>query len=86
MHTSQANNNNSLGSYYAFHRASAILSHNKDREIGRVFADYKDKLIIIDGKNRKEHAYSIPKAKVNHYGDKQVYFDISEKSLKEFEI
>jgi hypothetical protein len=43
MHTSQANNNNSLGSYYAFHRASAILSHNKDREFGKAIAEYKDK-------------------------------------------
>ena len=35
----------SLGSYYAFHRASAVLSQNRDREIGKVFAEYKDKLL-----------------------------------------
>ncbi|MGH9963763.1 MAG: hypothetical protein ACRD5E_02900 [Nitrososphaeraceae archaeon] len=85
MHSSEASNN-SLGSYYAFHRASAILSHDKDREIGKVFAEYKDKLIVIDGEDRKEHAYSIPKTKVDHYGDKRIYFNISENSLKEFEI
>jgi hypothetical protein len=33
-----------------------------------VFAEYKDK---------KEHAYSIPKSKVNLYGDNEVYFNIS---------
>ncbi len=76
----------SLASYYAFHRASAILSQNKDREIGKVFAEYKDKLIVIDGEIKKEHIYSIPKTEVNHYGDKRVYLNVSENSLKKFEI
>jgi hypothetical protein len=38
---------------YAFRRASAIIIHSKDnlqdQEIGRVFAEYKDKLVVIDG-------------------------------------
>jgi len=55
----------------------AILSQNKDREIGRVFAEYKDKLVIIDGENKKEHEYLIPKTKLNHNGDNEVYFNIS---------
>ena len=72
-------------SYCISNRASAILNHN-DREIGRVIAEYKDKLIVIDGENKKEHEYFIPKIKVDHYGDKHVYLNISENSLKEFEI
>ena len=40
-------------------------------------AEYKDKLVIIDGENKKEHEYLIPKTKVHHYGDNQVYFNIS---------
>jgi hypothetical protein len=71
-------------SYYASSRASAILSNN--REIGRVFAEYQDKLIIIDGENMKEREYLIPKTKVDRYDDKHVYFIMSENSLKEFEI
>jgi hypothetical protein len=71
-------------SYYASNRASAILSNN--REIGRLFAEYKDKLVIIDGENKKEREYLIPKTKVDHYDGKHVYFKISEDSLKEFEI
>jgi hypothetical protein len=75
---------------YAFHRASALISRSKDalqdREIGKVFAEYKDKLVIIDGVHKKEHEYLIPKTKVHRYGDNQVYFSISEYSLKEFEI
>ena len=55
----------------------AILSQNKDREIGRVFVEYKDELVIIDGENKKEHEYLIPKTKLNHYGDNEVYFNIS---------
>jgi hypothetical protein len=60
-----------LVEYYASHRASVIINYNEitqSREIGRVFAEYKDK---------KEHAYSIPKSKVNLYGDNEVYFNIS---------
>ena len=76
----------SLGTYYAHHRAPAILSQNKDREIGRVFAEYKDKLVIIDGEDKKEYEYLIPKSKVDRYGDKEIYFNISENTLKEFEI
>jgi hypothetical protein len=76
----------SLGKYYASHRAPAILSQNKDREIGRVFAEYKDKLIIVDGDIKKEHVYLIPKNKVNLYGDKKVYLNLSENSLKQFEF
>ena len=76
----------SLGTYYAHHRAPAILSQNKDREIGRVFAEYKDKLIIVDGEVKKEHVYLIPKNKVDLYGDKKIYLNVSESSLKQFEF
>ena len=82
------NVNKSLESY-ASRRASAIINYNEDdksilqdREIGRVFAEYKDNLVVIDGENKKEHEYLIPKTKVHHYGDNQVYFNISENSLK----
>ena len=70
---------------YAFKRASAVVNHS-EREIGKVFAEYKDKLVIIDGENKKEHEYLIPKTKVHRCSDNQIYFNISETSLKEFEI
>jgi hypothetical protein len=76
----------SLGSYYASRRASAILSRDKDREIGKVIAEYKDKLIILDGEFKRDHVYFIPKTKVDRYGDQQFYFDIPESSLKDFEM
>jgi hypothetical protein len=90
------NSSNLLENDYAFHRAAVIINYNKNdrngkstiqsREIGRVFAEYKDNLVIIDGENKKEHEYLIPKTKVDHYGDKLVYVNISYDSLKEFEI
>ena len=43
----------SLGSHYAFHRASAVLSQNRGREIGKVFAEYKDKLSHSRWRNKK---------------------------------
>ena len=79
--------NNSLDEYHAARRSPAIVKHDgNDKEIGRVFTEYNDKLVIIDGENKKEHEYLIPKTKVNNYGDKKVYLDVSEESLKEFEI
>jgi hypothetical protein len=87
MRNSKAKNIDvSLGSYYASHRASAILIRNKDREIGKVIAEYKDKLIILDGEIKREHVYFIPKIRIDHYWDKRVYINLSEESLKEFEI
>ena len=78
------NVNNSLDDYYASHRAPAII--NGKLKIGGVFAEYKAKLFIIDGEDKKEHEYLIPKSRVDRYGDKEVYFNISESALKEFEI
>ena len=79
--------NDSLGSYYASRRAPAIINYNdSDIEIGRVFAEYKDRLLVIDGENKKEHLYFIPKTKVDRYGDNRVYLNISANHLKEFEI
>lgn len=75
----------SLESFYASHRAPAILNQNKDREIGRVFAEYKDKLVIVSGETRIEHSYLIPKSKIDYYGDRRVYLNLPESSLKEFE-
>ena len=83
-------NDDLLVKYYASHRASAIINYNEvtsqGKEIGRVFAEYKDKLVIIDGENKKEHVYLIPKAKVDHYGNNQVYFNIPENAINEFEV
>ena len=79
--------NNSLDEYHAARRSPAIVKHDgNDKEIGRVFTEYNDKLVIIDGENKKEHVYLIPKTKVDHYGDNQVYFDIPENVLNEFEV
>ena len=52
------NVNNSLDDYYASHRALAVI--NNILKIGRVFAEYKDNLVIIDGENKKEREYLIP--------------------------
>ena len=56
MQKSEANID-SLKDYYASHRAPAIINHKL--KIGRVFAAYKDNLIIIDGEFKKEHEYLI---------------------------
>jgi hypothetical protein len=82
-----------LVEYYASHRAYAIINYNEisknitqGRDIGRVFAEYKDKLVVMNGQNKKECVYLILKTKVHRYGDMRVYLNMSENSLKEFEI
>lgn len=68
--------------YYASHRIPVII---QSKEIEKVFADVKGNLVVIAGENRKEHEYLIPKSRVSHCDEKQVFIDISA-SLKEFEI
>lgn len=67
MRNSEAKNiPDSLGNYYASNRATAIINYNKysqDREIGRVFAEYKDKLVVIDGEDKKEQCIFNSKVK-----------------------
>jgi hypothetical protein len=88
MKNSEANQMNySLESYYASRRAPAIVNNNgSDSEIGRVFAEYKDRLLVIKGENKKEQKYLIPKSRIDRFGDNQVYFNVTVNSLKEFEF
>ena len=56
--------------YHASRRSLAIVNHDgNDKEFGRVFTEYHDKLVIIDGENKKEHEYMIPKTRIDHYGE-----------------
>jgi hypothetical protein len=54
-------NIDSLDNHYASIRAPAIISH--ELSIGRVFAEYKDNIVVIDSENKKEREYLIPKVK-----------------------
>lgn len=82
--------------YYTLYRIPVIINNkiiNNDgksivrgREIGKVFAEYKDNLVVIDGENKKEHEYLIPKNKIDRFDKKQIYLNISDMSLKEFEF
>jgi hypothetical protein len=72
--------------YCMFYSASALLNHERVREFGTVIAEAKNKLIVVDDEIIREHVYLIPKTKLEHYGDQQIYFDISESSLNEFEL
>jgi hypothetical protein len=69
--------------YFALHRIPVIV---QGREIGKIFAETKDNLVIIAGENIKEHEYLIPKSKISNHDDKKVYLNILDSSLKEFEI
>ena len=82
----KTHSSDSLGNSYAFYRASAVLRPNRDREIGTVIAESKNKLIIVDDEIKKEHVYLIPKTKVDHYGKSRLYFNITQDSLKKFEM
>lgn len=48
-------------SYYSSHRIPVVLHR---REIGKVFAEVKDDLVVIAGEHQKEHEYLIPKSKI----------------------
>ena len=82
----------SLGNYtdllgnYTFYTAPAFLTHDKDRAFGTVIAESKNRLLIVDDVIKKAHVYLIPKKSIDYYGDKRVDSNISEESLKEFEM
>ena len=78
-------NNKTLfdSTYYSSRRIPVVLHR---REIGKVFAEVKDNLVVIAGENKKEHEYLIPKSKVTHFDEKQLCVSIADNSLKEFEI
>lgn len=40
-------------------------------------AEYKDKIIIIEWDTIKSHEYMIPKSKVDHYDENDLYLNIS---------
>jgi hypothetical protein len=82
--------------YYTLYRIPVIINKKiisndgkstiHTKEIGKVFAEYKDNLVVIDGENKKEHEYLIPKNKIDRFDEKQIYLNISDLSLKEFEF
>jgi len=90
MKSETYNTGTPLGNYCAFHSALALLNHDKSAimhiEFGSVFAESKNKLIVVDDENNIMHAYLIPKSRLDHYGNKQAYFDIPGNSLGEFEM
>ena len=53
---------------------------------GNVIAEYKDKLVIIEGAIVKSHEYIVPKSTVDHYDENNVYLNISRHALLEFDI
>ena len=53
---------------------------------GNVIAEYKDKLVIIEGGSIKSHEYIVPKSTVDHYDGKNLYLNISRDALLEFDV
>jgi hypothetical protein len=51
----------SLEEYHTPHRSPAIVNQNgNDIEIGRIFTEYNDNLVVIDGENKKRPCISNP--------------------------
>jgi hypothetical protein len=76
----------SLGNYCMFYNTPALLNDDRERELGTVIAESRNKLIIVDDEIIREHVYLVSKTKVDRYSDDQVYFNVPESSLKEFEM
>jgi hypothetical protein len=85
MNGTLTSTNRSLGNYYMFYNSSALLS-DKDKEFGTVIVESKNRLIVVDDEIKRDHVYLIPKAKIDYHSDKQLYFNIPESSLKDFEL
>jgi hypothetical protein len=44
---------------------------------GNVIAQYHDHIIIIEGATIKSHEYIVPKSKVDHYDESNLYLNIT---------
>ena len=98
VENNETNINNDLfdWNYYTFYRIPVIIndkiiSNNgmstvTGRKIGRVFAEYKDNLVVIDGENKKDREYLILKQKIDRYDKNKIFLNISNDSLKDFEF
>jgi len=75
-----------LGDYCRFYSAPALLNHNREKQFGTVIAEAKNRLIIVDDEIIRKHVYLIPKSRVDRYSSKQIYFNVTEDSLKDFEM
>jgi hypothetical protein len=75
-----------MGNCCIFYSAQALLNHNMERKFGTLIAESKKKANYSYDEIIREHVYLIPKTKVDHCSDRQVYFNIPENSLKEFEM
>jgi hypothetical protein len=53
------------------------VKDNHLRDCGNVMAEYKDKIVIIEGATIKSHEYIIPKLKVDHIDENSLYLNIS---------
>jgi hypothetical protein len=86
MENDQVSFGGSLENYCMFYNAPALLNHDREKEFGTVIAEAKNRLIIVDDEINRKHVYLIPKTKVDHYNNKQIYFNVPETSLKDFEM
>lgn len=59
---------------------------NDRKPCGNVIAEYKDKLVIIEGTTVKSHEYIVSKSIIDYYDEKNIYLNISRDALLEFDI
>ena len=55
---------------------SKEVKTNNRKSCGNVIAEYKDKLVIIEGTIVKSHEYIVPKSIVDYYDEKNIYLNI----------
>lgn len=62
------------------------VKDSNQKACGNVIAEYKDKIVIIEGVNIKSHEYIVPKSTVDRYDERNVYLNIPRKTLLEFDV
>ena len=70
----------------AFNRIKKGVKASDQKSCGNVIAEYKDKLVIIEGTNIKSHEYIVPKSIVDHYDGNNLYLNKSRNALLEFTV
>lgn len=57
------------------------VKSSDDKDCGNLVATYGDKIVIIEGYIVKSHEFIIPKSKIDHFNEKNVYLNISKDEM-----
>ena len=57
--------------------SSKVVRSSDNQDCGNLVAAFEDKIVIIEGNIVKSHEFIVPKSKIDHFDEEDVYLNIS---------